>query len=553
MVGLAIAVENLDPVIELIRTAANPTEAKDALLAKAWPAGDVEALVKLIAEPGREVVNGKYRLSEAQAKAILDLKLQRLTGLERDKIHDELRAIGHEIEEYLSILASREKLMGIMKDEFAAIKAEYANPRRTVIEDIEVDTDIESLIQREEMVVTVTEAGYIKRVPLNAYKAQKRGGKGKSGMTTKEEDFVTRLFVASTHTPVLFFSSKGIVYKMKVYKLPLGSPTSKGKPFVNLLPLVEGENITAIMKLPENEDECKDLSIMFATASGNIRRNSLMDFVNVQSNGKIAMKLDEGDKLINVRICHEDNDIMLAARSGKCIRFPVTDVRVFVGRNSTGVRGIKLAEGDEVISMSILLHSDATSEERDEYARIASAIKRISAERGDDSCVSPEDTGLLNVLTTEKYKEMAEREQFILSVTSTGYGKRTSSYEYRVTGRGGQGIANMEMSARNKEIVSSFPIEDDNQIMMVTDGGKLIRMPVKDIRIAGRKTQGVILFRTAENERVVSVTWLDADDGDDDELEEETGSEVLGDSVAEPEDNFDEVSEPETGADNNDE
>lgn len=553
LVGLAIAVENIDPVIELIRNAPNPQEAKDALLRKAWPAGEVEALVKLIDEPDRKVENGTYRLSEAQAKAILDLKLQRLTGLERDKIHEELITIGEEIKECLSILASREKLYGIMRDEFVAIRDEYGTPRRTKIEDIEYDTDIESLIQREEMVVTVTEAGYIKRVPLNAYKAQKRGGKGKSGMATKDEDFVTRLFVASTHTPVLFFSSKGLVYKMKVYKLPLGSPTSKGKPFINLLPLDEGETITTVMKLPECEDDCKDMSIMFATSQGNVRRNSLMDFVNVQSNGKIAMKLDEGDKLINVRICHEDNDIMLAARSGKCIRFPVTDVRVFIGRNSTGVRGIKLAEGDEVISMSILLHSDATSEERDEYARIASAIKRISAERGDDSCVSPEDTGLLNVLTTEKYKEMAEREQFILSVTSTGYGKRTSSYEYRVTGRGGQGIANMEMSARNKEIVSSFPIEDDNQIMMVTDGGKLIRMPVKDIRIAGRKTQGVILFRTAENERVVSVTWLDADDGDDDELEEETGSEVLGDSVAEPEDNFDEVSEPETGADNNDE
>lgn len=553
LVGLAIAVENIDPVIELIRNAPNPQEAKDALLRKAWPAGEVETLVKLIDEPDRKVENGTYRLSETQAKAILDLKLQRLTGLERDKIHEELITIGEEIKECLSILASREKLYGIMRDEFVAIRDEYGTPRRTKIEDIEYDTDIESLIQREEMVVTVTEAGYIKRVPLNAYKAQKRGGKGKSGMATKDEDFVTRLFVASTHTPVLFFSSKGLVYKMKVYKLPLGSPTSKGKPFINLLPLDEGETITTVMKLPECEDDCKDMSIMFATSQGNVRRNSLMDFVNVQSNGKIAMKLDEGDKLINVRICHEDNDIMLAARSGKCIRFPVTDVRVFVGRNSTGVRGIKLAEGDEVISMSILLHSDATSEERDEYARIASAIKRISAERGDDSCVSPEDTGLLNVLTTEKYKEMAEREQFILSVTSTGYGKRTSSYEYRVTGRGGQGIANMEMSARNKEIVSSFPIEDDNQIMMVTDGGKLIRMPVKDIRIAGRKTQGVILFRTAENERVVSVTWLDADDGDDDELEEETGSEVLGDSVAEPEDNFDEVSEPETGADNNDE
>ena len=522
LVGLAIAVENIDPVIELIRNAPNPQEAKDALLRKAWPAGEVETLVKLIDEPDRKVENGTYRLSEAQAKAILDLKLQRLTGLERDKIHEELITIGEEIKECLSILASREKLYGIMRDEFVAIRDEYGTPRRTKIEDIEYDTDIESLIQREEMVVTVTEAGYIKRVPLNAYKAQKRGGKGKSGMATKDEDFVTRLFVASTHTPVLFFSSKGLVYKMKVYKLPLGSPTSKGKPFINLLPLDEGETITTVMKLPECEDDCKDMSIMFATSQGNVRRNSLMDFVNVQSNGKIAMKLDEGDKLINVRICHEDNDIMLAARSGKCIRFPVTDVRVFVGRNSTGVRGIKLAEGDEVISMSILLHSDATSEERDEYARIASAIKRISAERGDDSCVSPEDTGLLNVLTTEKYKEMAEREQFILSVTSTGYGKRTSSYEYRVTGRGGQGIANMEMSARNKEIVSSFPIEDDNQIMMVTDGGKLIRMPVEDIRIAGRKTQGVILFRTAEDESVVSVTWLDADDDDEDaELSEE--------------------------------
>lgn len=290
---------------------------------------------------------------------------------------------------------------------------------------------------------------------------------------------------------------------------------------------------------------------MFATSQGNVRRNSLMDFVNVQSNGKIAMKLDEGDKLINVRICTEENDIMLAARSGKCIRFPVTEVRVFVGRNSTGVRGIKLADGDEVVSMSILNHSDATSEQRDEYARISSAAKRIQAERGGDCEVSVEETGLeLSVLTPELYREMKEKEQFILSVTSTGYGKRTSSYEYRTTGRGGQGIANMEMSARNKEIVSSFPIEDDNQIMMVTDGGKLIRMPVRDIRIAGRKTQGVILFRTADDERVVSVTWLDADAGDDEELEEETGSEVLGESVSELDEALsDAVSEPDAAED----
>ncbi len=518
LVGLAIAVENLDPVIELIRTAANPNEAKDALLAKAWPAGDVEPLVKLIAEPGRDVVDGTYRLSEAQAKAILDLKLQRLTGLERDKIHEELRAIGHEIEDYLAILGSRERLMGIMKDEFQAIRLEYATPRRTVIEDIEVDTDIESLIQREEMVVTVTEAGYIKRVPLNAYKAQKRGGKGKSGMTTKEEDFVTRLFVASTHTPVLFFSSKGIVYKMKVYKLPLGSPTSKGKPFVNLLPLTEGENITAIMKLPEDEAACKGLSVMFATSQGNIRRNALTDFVNVQSNGKIAMKLDEGDKLINVAMCDDNDDVMLAAKSGKCNRFAVADCRVFVGRNSTGVRGIKLAEGDEVISMSILKHIKVPTEEREEYLRLSSGLKKAEIAEGAEEQAFNE---LQPQISYDQFKEMRENEEFILTVTVTGYGKRSSAYEYRITARGGQGVANMEMSERNKEVVSSFPVKDNHQIMMVTDGGKLIRMPVEDIRIAGRKTQGVILFRTAENENVVSVTWLDADDDDEGDIAEE--------------------------------
>jgi len=530
LVGLAIAVENLDPVIELIRTAQNPNEAKEALLARAWPAGDVEALVQLIDEPGRTVENGTYRLSEAQAKAILDLKLQRLTGLERDKIHEELRAIGEDIKEYLSILASREKLMGIMKDEFQAIKLEYANPRRTVIEDIEVDTDIESLIQREEMVVTVTDAGYIKRVPLSAYKAQKRGGKGKSGMTTKEEDFVTKLFVASTHTPVLFFSSKGIVYKMKVYKLPLGSPTSKGKPFVNLLPLTEGENITTIMKLPENEADCKDLSVMFATSFGNIRRNSLMDFVNVQSNGKIAMKLDEGDKLVNVAMCDDECDVMLAARGGKCNRFAVADCRVFVGRNSSGVRGIKLAEGDEVISMSILKHTKATTEARDEYLRLSSALKKLEYVAENEETIFNEQAPQISY---DVFKEMRDNEEFILTVTSTGYGKRSSAYEYRITARGGQGVANMEMSERNKEVVSSFPIKNDSQIMMVTDAGKLIRMPVEDIRIAGRKTQGVILFRTAENENVVSVTWLDAEDDDDQTDEEISTNEFDGVTLSE--------------------
>ena len=521
LVGLAIAVENLDPVIELIKNAPTPQDAREQLVSRKWPAGTIEDWVKLIDEPDRKVVDGIYMMSEDQARAILDLKLQRLTGLERDKIHEELVDLGAAIKEFLSILSSREKLYGIMRDELVAVKDEYATPRMTEIQDIEYNQDIESLIQREEMVVTVTEEGYIKRVPLNSYKAQKRGGKGKSGMTTKDEDFVTRLFVASTHTPVLFFSSRGIVYKMKVYKLPLGSPTSKGKPFINLLPLQNGENITAIMKLPENEEECKGVSIAFATASGNIRRNSLMDFVNVQSNGKIAMKLDEGDKLINVAMCDENNDIMLATRQGKCIRFPVTDVRVFVGRNSTGVRGIKLAKGDEVISMTMLKHIKAPIEERDEYLKVSNAMKRIDAESGETSCITADQTGLLNLLSLEKFEEMQKMEEFILTVTVTGYGKRSSSYEYRVTGRGGSGIANMEMSPRNKEVISSFPITEDKDIMMVTDGGKLIRMPVDDIRVAGRKTQGVILFRTAENENVVSVTKLDADEGTDEEIDEE--------------------------------
>jgi DNA gyrase subunit A len=316
---------------------------------------------------------------------------------------------------------------------------------------------------------------------------------------------------------------------MKVYKLPLGSPTSKGKPFINLLPLSEGENITAIMKLPENEEDCKDLSVMFATAYGNIRRNSLMDFVNVQANGKIAMKLEEGDKLINVAQCDENSDVMLAAKSGKCNRFSVEDCRVFVGRNSTGVRGIKLAEGDEVISMSILKHTNASTEERDEYLRLASALKKVDVAEGETFDEEAAFNALTPTISYDLFKEMRENEEFILTVTVTGYGKRTSAYEYRITARGGQGVANMEMSERNKEVISSFPVKNDHQIMMVTDGGKLIRMPVEDIRIAGRKTQGVILFRTAEGENVVSVTWLDADDEDDNEdLAEEDVQEFSG-------------------------
>jgi len=514
LVGLAIAVENLDEVIKLVRNAPTPAVAKEQLLERDWIAADVEPLVILIDEPDRKVVNGKYKLSEEQAKAILDLRLHRLTGLERDKIHQELRDIGEAIKEFLSILASREKLFNIMRDELAAIKLEYATPRRTEISALEFEHDIEDLIQREDMVVTVSDSGYIKRVPLSAYKAQNRGGKGRSGMSTKEEDFVSKIFVANTHTPVLFFTSKGMVYKLKVYKLPLGSPQSKGKPFVNLLPLDEGETISAIMKLPEVEQECDNIYVMLATAKGNVRRNKLSDFVNVMSNGKIAMKLNEKDRLIGVRVCFDDNDIMLAARSGKCIRFPVAQVRVFAGRTSPGVRGIRLGSGDEVVNMSVLKHLDVDTAQRDEYLRVVSNMKRMSSELGRD--VTAEETGVMEILTPELFNQMAEDEEFILTVTSNGYGKRTSAYEYRVTGRGGQGIANIEVGGRNKGVAGSFPVADTNQIMMVTDAGKLIRMPIHNIRVAGRKTMGVILFRTAEDEKIVSVALLDIEDDVDD-------------------------------------
>lgn len=523
LVGLAIAVENIDEVIKLIRNAPNPAVAKEQLLEKSWNATEVEPLVKLIDEPDRKVENGKYELSEAQAKAILDLRLHRLTGLEREKIHGELEEIGEEIKEFLSILSSREKLYGILQDELIAIKNEYNTPRRTEIDEMEYEHDIEALIQREEMVVTVTNTGYIKRVPLSTYRAQRRGGKGRSGMSTKDEDYVTKLFVANTHTPVLFFSSKGMVYKQKVYKLPLGSPTSKGKPFVNVLPLDQGETITTIMKLPENEADCENMFVMFATASGNVRRNRLSDFVNVMSNGKIAMKLKKNDSLISVRTCEEDNDILLAARGGKCIRFSVTEVRVFSGRTSAGVRGIRLAKDDEVVNMSVLNHCEADAAKRDEYLKASKAYDRGEEYR-------------LEVLSKEEYEQLKEKEEQILTISLDGYGKRSSSYEYRTTKRGGSGIANIEISGKNTGVVASFPVIDTNHIMLVTDAGKLIRMPVNNIRIAGRKTNGVILFRTAENEKIVSATWLEEDDqeeGDEQELNQEDFAENIDEEIDE--------------------
>jgi DNA gyrase subunit A len=519
LVGLAIAVANLDAVIKLIREAPDPQAAREGLMARAWPADDVEPLIQLIDEPGRGVVDGTYRLSEAQARAILDLRLHRLTGLEREKIHGELSEIGVQIEEYLHILRSRERLYEIMRAELVEMKEAYATPRRTEIEDNEFEHDIEDLIQREDMVVTVTSTGYIKRVPLTTYRAQRRGGKGRAGMSMRDEDFVTTIFVANTHTPLLFFSSEGMVYKLKVYRLPLGTPQARGKAMINILPLSEEERITTVMPLPEDEETWGELDVMFATETGNVRRNRLSDFTNVMSNGKIAMKLDPGDHLVGVHTCTVAHDVLLTTNMGKAIRFSVADVRVFAGRTSTGVRGVRLADGDKVNSLSILSHVEADAETRAAYLKQASALRRASGEGEDDSTLDAEPSG---TLTQDQFEDMQACEEFILTVTSRGYGKRSSAYEYRVSGRGGQGIANIEMSERNGSVVASFPIRQDDQVMLITDGGQLIRMPVHDVRVAGRKTQGVTLFRLSEGERVVSVAHLPDMNGEED-LDDEDG------------------------------
>ena len=512
LAGLAIAVANIDDIIAIIRNAPDPATARTQLLEKPWPAHDVAPLIALIADPKHMLDdNGAYQLSEEQAKAILDLRLHRLTGLERGKIGDELQIITDKIREYLSILANRDELLDIMRAELFDIKERFATPRRTELVESEFEADIEDLIQREDMVVTVSHTGYVKRVPLSTYRAQRRGGKGRTGMNTKDEDFVTQIFVSNTHTPMLFFTSRGIVHKLKVYQLPIGTPQSRGKAFVNILPLEKGETISVVMPLPEDEEQWSDLDVVFATSQGTIRRNSLSAFKNIRSNGLIAMKLDEehGERLIDVRTCTEDHDVMLATRLGKAIRFPVTDVRVFQSRNSKGVRGIKLANGDEVMSISILYNTDASVEERNAYLKAASQM------RGADDVDIEGDIG--GDLSPERFAEMAERENFILSVTSKGFGKRTSSYEYRTAGRGGQGIWTMKLNKRNGEIVRSFCVDDGDEIMMVSNGGQIIRMPIHDIRFAGRQTQGVTLFRVADGEDVVSVAAIrDSEDEDED-------------------------------------
>jgi len=488
LAGLMVALASIDEIIELIKRAPDTETARNELCARSWPAAEVEAFIALIDDPGHEVVDGEYRLSEAQARAILELRLQRLTGMEREKLADETRELAEKIADYLAILGSSERVDEVILEELEAARERLADDRRTEISDQLVDQDDEDLIEREDMVVTVSHRGYIKRVPLSVYRAQRRGGKGRSGMKTRDEDFVTRLFVANTHTPILFFTSSGMVYQLKCYRLPEAAPQSLGKAMVNMLPIETGETINTVMPMPEDETSWDDLHVMFATASGNIRRNRLSDFTNIKRNGKIAMKLGEGDELVGVAPCNESDDLLLATRHGKAIRFAVDAVRVFRGRDSTGVRGMKLLGADEVVSMSIIAE---------------------------------------------------EERQFVLSVTENGYGKRTQVTDYRRTGRGGQGVANIETSERNGRVMASFTVYEEDQLMLVTNHGQVIRIRVHggegdSIRIAGRKTQGVRLFDVADNEdeKVVSAGLIrDADDDEDEGNGSAADAENDGDSA----------------------
>ena len=517
-VGLAIAVANIDEVIRLIRTSPDSAAARIALMERSWPARDMAPLIALIADPRHALdADGSIRLSEAQARAILELRLARLTALGRDEIAEALNRLAAEIADYLDILGSRARLMGIIRDEFVKVKADFPSPRRTEITDSEADMDDEDLIQREDMVVLVSHGGYIKRAPLTTYRAQRRGGKGRGAMATREEDFVARLFVASTHQPVLFFSSAGQVYKEKVWRLPLAAPQARGKALVNLLPLEQGERITTIMPLPEDEASWETLDVMFATTRGTVRRNKLSDFAQVNRAGKLAMRLDEGERIVDVQICSERQDVLLTTARGQCIRFAVGDVRVFKGRDSMGVRGVALEKGDHVISLAILNAFEATGDERAAYLKQRRALVGEAADETAEPEADGEGAGANgSALAPERFAAMQDAEQVILTVSENGYGKRTLSYEYRVTGRGGKGIVAMAVNERNGALVASFPVENSDEIMLVTDGGQLIRVPVAGIRIAGRATQGVIVFHTAEEERVVSVDRIsDTEEGED--------------------------------------
>ena len=527
LVGLAIAVANIDEFILIIRSSKDPAEARERLVAKDWPAGDMLPLVELIADPRSMVIDGNLiRLTDEQSRAILALTLSRLTGLGRDEIFGEARSLADTIQGHLTILSSRDNIMAIVREELVEVRAAYAVPRRSEIVDGDADVEDEDLITREDMVITVTHGGYVKRTSLATYRTQHRGGKGRSGMSTKDEDAVTRVFSANTHTPMLFFSSGGKVFQLKVWRLPVGTPTSRGKAFVNLLPIEPGESITSILPLPEDEAVWGQFDIMFATRSGGVRRNKLSDFQGIKRNGKIAMKLDEGDSIIGVGLCNaQANDILLTTALGRCIRFATEEVRVFAGRDSTGVRGIRLAETDRVISMAILRSVAATPAERAAYVKHANAMRRAAMgenEDADDAVTPDEDEESLEeaALSADRIAELGAAEEQILTVSTEGFGKRTSAYEFRRTGRGGQGLLAQDLSKKGGRLAASFPVDEFDQILLVTDQGQLIRTPVTQVRVVGRNSQGVTIFRTADDEHVVSVERL-ADQGSDDDAGED--------------------------------
>ena len=521
LLGIRIAVSNIDEVIRIIRGASNPSAAKEQLMEKAWDCSSIISLIKLVDDKANITSDGTIHLSEAQAKAILEMRLQRLTAMEKDKLEQDLAGLTEEITEFVSILSSRDKLLSLLKAEMIEVRDEFTTPRQTEIIEGNFNQDIEDLIQKEEMVVTVTLSGYIKRVPLATYRAQKRGGKGRSGLSMRDEDITTKLFVGNTHTPLLFFSNKGQVYSLKLYKLPLGNPQSKGRPIINILPLEKGENITNVMPMPENQDEWDNMHIMFATAKGNIRRNDLSDFKKIQSNGKIAIRMDDDDSLVNVMACNEGDNVLLASRMGKAIRFPVDAIRVFKSRTSDGVRGMRLADKDRVISMTILNGIKSSIEEREAYLSVP-FDKRIEISNGDHD-FEPKDFDL--ELSKEQIIEMAESEEFILTVAENGFGKRTSSYHYRITNRGGSGIVNMVLSDKTGQVVASMPADMNNELMLITNNGKLIRCKLDTVRVTGRSTSGVILFKTDKDENVVSASLIaesssEENDGDDIDTDE---------------------------------
>ena len=535
LAGLAIAVANIDEVIVIIRTSKDPAEARERLTAQDWPVGDMMPLIELIADPRTVVVDGdRVRLTDEQTRAILALTLSRLTGLGRDEILEEAGSLSVTIQEKLEILSARARVLEIVRQELCDVREAFAVPRRTQIVEGEADLEDEDLIPREEMVVTVTHSGYVKRTPLSTYRTQARGGKGRSGMSTKEEDAVVRVFSASTHAPVLFFSSEGKVYTLKVWRLPVGLPNSRGKAFVNLLPLEKGETITTILPLPEDEAAWAGMDVMFATQSGDVRRNKLSDFQRINRNGKIAMKLEPDDHIVGVNICTDAQDVLLTTTLGRCIRFAVGEVRVFAGRESTGVRGIRLGEGDRVISMAILRSVAITPEERRAYLKYAAAMRRAIGEEDVEATVDAVDDGEDGVdeaaLSVERIAELGADEETILTVDSEGYGKRTLAYDYRRTGRGGQGLIAHDL-ARGGRVVGAMPVEAHDGILLVTDSGQLIRVPVGGIRIASRNTRGVTIFRTAEGVHVVAVERLEGVQGDDDEGDDEADPDAPDDAA----------------------